>query len=224
MDVDDEYSATNMFAIICGQPMDVDEFNECSLDNIANPDNVAVMDEHDILIIGEDTTSGHQNDVVWSYNLNDGNLTRIVTTPYGAETTSPYWYPDINGFAYITAVAQHPYDETDEDKVDPAVNPDTEGADGYIGYFVMPSNAIKGKDLTFEGIPTATTNKEKSQFYGSPSVTACPKGESQETFVTPAPPAMEGSEEESAPAKSGEQHSAVLSFSAIVAVVALLFF
>lgn len=62
------------------------------------------------LIIGEDT-SEHQNDVIWSYDLNTKALTRIFTTPYGSETTSPYWYGDVNGHAYLTATVQHPYGE-----------------------------------------------------------------------------------------------------------------
>lgn len=59
-------------------------------------------------MIGEDT-SEHQNDVIWAYDMETAALTRILTTPYGAETTSPYWYPNIGGYAYLTASVQHPY-------------------------------------------------------------------------------------------------------------------
>lgn len=77
---------------------------------------------------GEDT-SAHQNDVVWYYDFakgyggakrmlkSDATLTRMLTTPYGSETTSPYWYPNINGWAYIMAVVQHPYGESDQEKL-----------------------------------------------------------------------------------------------------------
>jgi hypothetical protein len=41
----------------------------------------------------------------------------MLSTPYGSETTSTYFYPNINGYAYMTAVVQHPYGESDEDKV-----------------------------------------------------------------------------------------------------------
>ena len=54
---------------------------------------------------------------MWYYDFKDGSLTRFLTTPYGSETTSPYWYPNINGWAYLTAVVQHPYGESDEDRV-----------------------------------------------------------------------------------------------------------
>ena len=67
------------------------------MDGLASPDNISYVPGHDTLMIGEDTETGHQNDVVWSYSLDDGKLTRVQTTPYGAETTSVYVYPDVQG-------------------------------------------------------------------------------------------------------------------------------
>ncbi|KAG2495904.1 hypothetical protein HYH03_006141 [Edaphochlamys debaryana] len=86
--------------------------NNCAMDGIANPDNIAYSPEHDVLFIGEDT-SEHENDVIWAFDIETAALTRIYTTPYGAETTGPYWYGDINGHGYVTAVTQHPYGESD---------------------------------------------------------------------------------------------------------------
>ena len=40
-------------------------------------------------------------------------LKRVQTTPFGAETTSAYWYEDINQCAYWMSVVQHPYGESD---------------------------------------------------------------------------------------------------------------
>jgi hypothetical protein len=54
---------------------------------------------------------------MWYHNFKDGSLTRFLTTPYGSETTSPYWYPNINGWSYLMAVVQHPYGESDKDKL-----------------------------------------------------------------------------------------------------------
>lgn len=65
---------------------------------------------------GEDTDL-HQNDVLWYYDWASSSLTRFLSTPYGSETTSPYFYPNINGWAYITAVVQHPYGESDEEQM-----------------------------------------------------------------------------------------------------------
>ncbi|MBX3206538.1 MAG: DUF839 domain-containing protein [Labilithrix sp.] len=108
--------------------------NVCSVNGIANPDNVSFIEGYDTLLIGEDTTDGHQNDVVWAYNVTTRELTRIFSTPYGSETTGVYFFPNIGGHAYIKAQVQHPYGESDTDKV---------GADkgvmqsytGYIGPF-----------------------------------------------------------------------------------------
>lgn len=93
----------------------------CDIDGIANPDNLTFITGRNTLIIGEDSTDGHQNDAVWSYNLESKKLKRILTTPYGAETTSVYYYPDIADSSYIVGVVQHPYGESDTDKLaDPA--------------------------------------------------------------------------------------------------------
>ena len=111
--------------------------NSCHINGLANPDNVTYMSGYDQLIIGEDTGSGHQNDVIWAYDFADQSLTRIQTTPYGAETTSPYWYPNINGWAYLTSVVQHPYGESDGDKDTGAGE-----ARAYTGY-MGPFPAVK---------------------------------------------------------------------------------
>jgi hypothetical protein len=93
----------------------------CDIDGIANPDNLTFVPGRNVLIIGEDTTDGHQNDAVWAYDLERKELTRIMTTPYGAETTSVYYYPDVQNNSYIVSVVQHPYGESDSDKLqDPA--------------------------------------------------------------------------------------------------------
>ncbi len=132
--VGSDYVAQNMYGVVNGimrtYPKDGDYANNtCDINGIANPDNVTFLPGRDTLIIGEDTGSGHQNDVIWAYNVSTQQMVRIQTTPYGSETTSPYFYPDINGFGYLMSVIQHPYGESDEDKLsDPAA------AMAYTGY------------------------------------------------------------------------------------------
>ncbi|OJH39434.1 PhoX family protein [Cystobacter ferrugineus] len=104
--------------------------NVCSVNGIANPDNLSFINGYDTLLIGEDATEGHQNDVVWAYNVVTRQLTRIFSTPYGSETTGVYFYPDINGHAYIKAQVQHPYGESDTDKL----GADASAAQSYTGY------------------------------------------------------------------------------------------
>ena len=130
------YVAQNMYGVINGTPRkyakDGDYANNtCDINGISNPDNVTFMTGRNTLIIGEDTGSGHQNDAIWSYNVGSQKLTRIQTTPYGSETTSPYYYPNVNGYSYLMSVIQHPYGESDEDKLsDPA---ESAAYTGYIG-------------------------------------------------------------------------------------------
>jgi len=106
--------------------------NNCDLDGISEPDNVTFMPGYATLIIGEDTGQ-HQNDMIWAYNVETKELTRIQTTPYGSETTSPYFYPNINGFGYMTSVVQHPFGESDQDALQ--VDEEKRGYTGFIGPF-----------------------------------------------------------------------------------------
>ena len=139
-----DYVAQNMVGLVAGRPVSEDDpqvagfedNNSCHIDGIANPDNVTYMSGYDKLIIGEDTGSGHQNDVIWAYEFDEQQLIRIQTTPYGSETTSPYWYEDINGWAYLMSVVQHPYGESDGDKN--TGNGEARAYTGYIGPFPAP--------------------------------------------------------------------------------------
>lgn len=137
-EIGSDYVAQNMTGLVAGVPTSYEEGseyagNKCDVDGIANPDNITFIAGTRTLIIGEDTGSGHQNDIIWAYNLDDQSLTRIQTTPYGSETTSPYFYTNINGFGYLMSVIQHPYGESDEDKLaDPA---DARAYVGYVGPF-----------------------------------------------------------------------------------------
>ena len=56
MDLDESSSVTSMSPLVCGDPNGGDELNECNIDEIANPDNVAYLDGLDVLLIAEDTS------------------------------------------------------------------------------------------------------------------------------------------------------------------------
>jgi len=136
LDLDANFVAKNMYGLVSGKTTTYakdDKYagNTCDVNQIANPDNVTFIPGYGTLIIGEDTGSGHQNDAIWAYNLESKALTRIFTTPYGSETTSPYFYPNVNGWDYMMGVVQHPYGESDRDKV--AVG--NEARRAYTGYF-----------------------------------------------------------------------------------------
>lgn len=149
--INSSYVVKNMYGIVEGAPASYPagsayEAYTCSPNGIANPDNITYLAGEDILAIGEDTGS-HPNDFIWSYDMKTGSLTRILSTPYGSETTSPFWYKDINGFCYLTAVTQHPFGETgssdpDYYLVDDAAN--KESSFGVVGTFDFVEGDGKG--------------------------------------------------------------------------------
>jgi len=106
--------------------------NTRSVNNIANPDNISYLPGYDTLLIGEDSGVEHQNDAVWAYNVVTRELTRILTTPYGAETTGVYYYPNLDGHAYIKVQVQHPFGESDQDQSVPDGS-DKRSYTGYLG-------------------------------------------------------------------------------------------
>ena len=133
------YVAYGMKGLLAGTPVDYTGTalagNTCDIDGLANPDNLTFLTDTNILVIGEDTDS-HINDAVWAYDVSTRNLTRIASTPYGSETTSPFWYKNLNnsGFGYLTLTTQHPFGEVSKTYVRPAgVDPMTQT--GYLGPF-----------------------------------------------------------------------------------------
>ena len=85
------------------------------------------------------------------------SLVRIFSTPYGAETTSPYWYPKLGGkgWDYITAVVQHPYGESDETRIGDAANTGLQGWMGYIG--PINSTAVTKTNTTAPAFSAASS-------------------------------------------------------------------
>lgn len=129
LDVTNDYVTYNMKTLIAGASKTYNNGVQCDLDKIGMPDNVTMGPTNDYILIGEDsdwlassTSAGiasskiHRNDVLWAYDLKNSKLTRILSSPVGAEVTSPMYYRNINGWDYITAVIQHPYNESDTDQ------------------------------------------------------------------------------------------------------------
>jgi secreted PhoX family phosphatase len=138
---DASFTVTGAKGFLAGKPTEYKDGpyagQTCDIDGIANPDNLTFIPGYNTLLIGEDTGSGHQNDASWAVNAESKTMTRITTTPYGAENTSLDWYPDINGFGYLMTVVQHPYGESDQDKLQKP-----EDARAYVGY-IGPFPAFK---------------------------------------------------------------------------------
>ncbi|MDB5807674.1 MAG: alkaline phosphatase [Betaproteobacteria bacterium] len=78
-------------------------------DKVANPDNLKFSETLRTLFIGEDSGL-HVNNFLWAYNVDSGQLSRVMSTPAGAEATGLHAVDHINGFAYIMSNFQHPGD------------------------------------------------------------------------------------------------------------------
>lgn len=134
MTLDENWVGTRIEAAISGQTTAYGAESPfsgqtCAIDGIANPDNLAFIAGAQTLIVAEDTIKGHQNDAIWAYRPADKTLTRILTTPYGAEATAVSWQPDVNGHGYLSVVVQHPYGESDQ-----ALSNDLSDTRAYFGY------------------------------------------------------------------------------------------
>jgi hypothetical protein len=107
MAMDVNYVATSMVAAVCGRPSNLDPNNRCDINGISSPDNIWYDNKYELLFIAEDT-SYHQNDVMWQFNAKTGELTRTLTSPYGAEITSTEFH-HFGKCDIFEAVFQHPY-------------------------------------------------------------------------------------------------------------------
>jgi secreted PhoX family phosphatase len=101
-----------------------------ALGNFANPnkvscpDNLKFSEKLRTLFIGEDSNT-HVNNFLWAYNVDTKELTRILSTPAGAESTGLHAVDELNGFTYIMSNFQHPgdWDKRLHNKVRAAVEP-----------------------------------------------------------------------------------------------------
>jgi secreted PhoX family phosphatase len=83
--------------------------NLANPDRIANPDNIKFSEAYRTLFIGEDSGM-HVNNFLWAYNVDTGKLSRLLSTPAGAEATGLHAVDHINGWTYIMSNFQHPGD------------------------------------------------------------------------------------------------------------------
>ncbi|MCA9906819.1 MAG: DUF839 domain-containing protein, partial [Anaerolineae bacterium] len=102
-DMAEDYSISELHPLVIGGPFNPDGApNRCDVNNISNPDGVAV-DAMGRVWIFEDTGS-HHNNMIWMYNPADQSLKRFGYVPSGAEVTGFYVAKD--GTVFFNA--QHP--------------------------------------------------------------------------------------------------------------------
>lgn len=80
--------------------------NFANPDKIATPDNLKFSEKMRTLFIGEDSNT-HVNNFLWAYNVDTKQLSRILSTPAGAESTGLHAVDEINGWTYIMSNFQH---------------------------------------------------------------------------------------------------------------------
>jgi len=109
-----EFVPTSMYvpSALLGEEMAADaQGNTCVVDKIANTDNLFYSPRSRTLFIGEDSGT-HVNNYLWAYNIDTKKLSRILSTPAGAESTGLQVVENLNGYAYIMSNAQHQGDFT----------------------------------------------------------------------------------------------------------------
>jgi hypothetical protein len=80
--------------------------NLANPEKIGNPDNIKFSEKLRTLFIGEDSGT-HVNNFLWAFNVDTKQLSRLLSTPAGAESTGLHAVDDVNGFTYIMSNFQH---------------------------------------------------------------------------------------------------------------------
>ena len=126
--IDSEWVSVRMEAPVSliGEDLTIpDELgNTAHADRISNPDNLKFSEKLRTLFIGEDS-GNHVNNFLWAYNVDSGELARILSTPAGAESTGLHAVDELNGWTYIMSNFQHPGDWSSplHDKVKDTLDP-----------------------------------------------------------------------------------------------------
>lgn len=121
--IDSPWVARRARVAVAGEP----DGNGCSPTSISEPDNIAFMAGHGVLLIGEDTDRAPNK--LWAWQ--DGALVPIYAAPgfpdHPGEVTGLQWVPDAGGAAWITVSVQRPGGQ-------PAIS-------GVLGPFPTPATA-----------------------------------------------------------------------------------
>jgi hypothetical protein len=120
--IDSEWVPVSTEAVVWGEDLKQPDAlgNLADADRIGNPDNIKFSEKLRTLFIGEDSGM-HVNNFLWAYNVDTKELSRILSTPAGAESTGLHAVDAVNGFTYIMSNFQHAGDW--ELKKDDAGNP-----------------------------------------------------------------------------------------------------
>ncbi|MFT4101153.1 MAG: DUF839 domain-containing protein [Burkholderiaceae bacterium] len=147
--IDSEWVPISSRMELIGEDIAADALgNTANPDKIASPDNLKFSEKMRILFIGEDS-GNHVNNFLWAYNVDTRQLSRILSTPAGAESTGLHAVDEVNGWTYIMSNFQHPGDWSSlhakvKDTLDPLIDTNYKGKFGAaVGYLTGAPQAVK---------------------------------------------------------------------------------
>ncbi|WP_261381575.1 alkaline phosphatase PhoX [Paenibacillus cremeus] len=169
--INSDYAASTMSGLVVGKDLAKADWKGNTADDnaIGNPDNISYSEELRTLFIGEDSGM-HANNYVWAYNIDTKKLSRILTTPAGAEATGLQFVDNYNGFRYVMSNIQHPGDEMIlSDALKAQVSPlidkywdgKRSGAVGYLSGLPTMDQMLAWKDTDQSMSPLRSTAEVK---------------------------------------------------------------
>ena len=146
--IDSEWVPLKSHMLLMGEDISADALgNTANPDKIASPDNLKFSEKMRTLFIGEDS-GNHVNNFLWAYNVDTKSLSRILSTPAGAESTGLHAVDELNGWTYILSNFQHPGDWGSlhakiKDTLDPLINANYKNKYGAsVGYLTGAPEGI----------------------------------------------------------------------------------
>nr|WKF62270.1 hypothetical protein HUO10_006803 [Paraburkholderia busanensis] len=148
--INSEWVPVHTSALLVGKDITADALgNKADPERVANPDNLKFSEKLRTLFIGEDS-GYHVNNFLWAYNVDTKQLTRLLSTPAGAESTGLHAVDELNGWTYIMSNFQHAGDwgsqhtQTLRDTLDPLVRANYKDRYGAsVGYLTADPVALK---------------------------------------------------------------------------------
>ncbi|MBB5447065.1 MULTISPECIES: PhoX family phosphatase [unclassified Paraburkholderia] len=148
--INSEWVPVHTSALLVGKDIAADALgNKADPELVANPDNLKFSEKLRTLFIGEDS-GYHVNNFLWAYNVDTKQLTRLLSTPAGAESTGLHAVDELNGWTYIMSNFQHAGDWGSQhtpalrDTLDPLVRANYRDRFGAsVGYLTADPTSIK---------------------------------------------------------------------------------
>lgn len=147
--INSEWVPMQTSALIVGKDIAADALgNTADPETIGNPDNLKFSEKLRTLFIGEDSGQ-HVNNFLWAYNVDTKKLSRLLSTPAGAEATGLHAVDEINGWTYIMSNFQHAGDWSGlhakvQATLDPLIRANYKDRFGAaVGYLTADATSVK---------------------------------------------------------------------------------